>query len=44
MAVPATKLIKKKFFTELPSLKVLSRAQDTRAEVTVYVKGSFFVH
>jgi hypothetical protein len=30
---------KKKYFTELPSIKVLSRPQDARSEVTVYVKG-----
>lgn len=29
----------KKYFTELPSLKVLSRPHDERSEVTVYVKG-----
>lgn len=29
----------KKYFTELPSLKVLSRPTDARSEVTVYVKG-----
>ncbi|CAO3657083.1 unnamed protein product [Mucor hiemalis] len=34
-----TALAKKKYFTELPSLKVLSRPQDQRSEVTVYVKG-----
>lgn len=30
---------KKKYFTELPSIKVLSRPSDARSEVTVYVKG-----
>lgn len=30
---------KKKYFTELPSLQVLSRPHDARSEVTVYVKG-----
>ncbi|KAG2233014.1 hypothetical protein INT48_007590 [Thamnidium elegans] len=30
---------RKKYFTELPSLKVLSRPHDERSEVTVYVKG-----
>ncbi|KAF7732031.1 hypothetical protein EC973_007136 [Apophysomyces ossiformis] len=35
-ALPAVK----KFFTELPRLKVLSRPDDVRSEVTVYVKGS----
>lgn len=29
----------RKFFTELPKLKVLSRPEDNRSEVTVYVKG-----
>jgi hypothetical protein len=29
----------KKYFTELPSLKILSRPHDARSEVTVYVKG-----
>lgn len=38
-ATAATALAKKKYFTELPSLKVLSRPQDERSEVTVYVKG-----
>ncbi|KAF1799960.1 hypothetical protein V8B55DRAFT_1543073 [Mucor lusitanicus] len=32
-------LKKKKYFTDLPSLKVLSRPHDARSEVTVYVKG-----
>ncbi|KAI9492052.1 hypothetical protein BDB00DRAFT_459371 [Zychaea mexicana] len=31
---------KKKFFTELPNFKILTRPQDdARSEVTVYVKG-----
>lgn len=34
-----TNLAKKKYFTELPSIKVLSRPHDERSEVTVYVKG-----
>ena len=29
----------RKFFTELPKLKVLSRPEDNKSEVTVYVKG-----
>lgn len=29
----------RKFFTELPKLKMLSRPEDNRSEVTVYVKG-----
>ena len=52
MAAPqTTPLVKKKFFTELPKLKVLTRPDETRSEVTVYVKGTkqlikknFFVH
>ncbi|KAI9266474.1 hypothetical protein BDA99DRAFT_505771 [Phascolomyces articulosus] len=35
----ASPLVKKKFFTELPKLKILSRPDDGRSEVTVYVKG-----
>lgn len=29
----------RKFFTELPKLKVLTRPEDKKSEVTVYVKG-----
>ncbi|KAG0174369.1 hypothetical protein DFQ28_006649 [Apophysomyces sp. BC1034] len=40
MANPAVALpAARKFFTELPKLKVLSRPDDVRSEVTVYVKG-----
>ncbi|CEP14019.1 hypothetical protein [Parasitella parasitica] len=37
--IASVALKKKKYFTDLPSLKVLSRPQDARSEVTVYVKG-----
>ncbi|KAI8059960.1 uncharacterized protein B0P05DRAFT_558217, partial [Gilbertella persicaria] len=35
----STLLKKKKYFTPLPSLQVLSRPPHARSEVTVYVKG-----
>ncbi|KAG2225788.1 hypothetical protein INT45_011456 [Circinella minor] len=38
-AAQTSPLVKKKFFTELPKLKVLTRPDETRSEVTVYVKG-----
>lgn len=31
---------KKKFFTELPRIHVLTRSKEERSEVTVYVKGT----
>jgi hypothetical protein len=34
-----TSQVKKKYFTELPSIRVLSRSPEDRSEVTVYVKG-----
>ncbi|KAG1141496.1 hypothetical protein G6F37_006466 [Rhizopus arrhizus] len=39
MSTPVQQFVKKKYFTELPSLQVLSRPKQTRSEVTVYVKG-----
>ena len=39
-AAQTSPLVKKKFFTELPKLKVLTRPDETRSEVTVYVKGT----